>query len=63
MNGKSRNFNQKNYEYYVSEYIRLSEEHGSPLSHAVNNIKPGFHMIAGLFLFIQKSVIKIKKAR
>ena len=23
MNGKSRNFNQKNYEYYVSEYIRL----------------------------------------
>ena len=35
MNGKSRNFNQKNYEYYVSEYIRLSEEHGSPLSHAV----------------------------
>ena len=29
----------------------------------VINIKPGFHMIAGLFLFMQKSVIKIKKAR
>lgn len=30
-----RYFDEKNYDYYVSEYIRLSEEYGNPLSHAV----------------------------
>ena len=35
MEKKPRHFDEKNYDYYVSEYIRLSEEYGKPLSHAV----------------------------
>lgn len=37
---KRRKFNIENYDYYVREYIRKSEELGKPISHAMLRKEP-----------------------